>query len=91
MKKVKLMLAIIIVIALFALVGYDERHDTVECTVVQVTETTVTVETPNGHLYDYYINAPIVGKTVKVTFDNKGTITNPYDDEIVPNSIKIMD
>lgn len=83
MKKLKLILSIITVITLFILVGYDEKHDTVTCTVVQVTETKVTVETPNGHQYDYYLTVPVIGEKVKVTFDNKGTETNPYDDEIV--------
>lgn len=83
MKKLKLILSIIIVITLFILVGYDERHDTVECTVVSVTETVVTVEAPNGHQYDYYLTVPVIGEKVKVTFDNKGTETDPYDDEIV--------
>jgi hypothetical protein len=82
MKKICLIVPIIFAIALFILVGYDERHDTIECTVVQVTETTVTVEAPNGHLYDYYLTIPVVGKKVKVTFDNRGTETNPYDDEV---------
>lgn len=83
MKKVKVILVIISIITLSILVAYDERHSTVECTVVQVTETTVTVEAPNGHLYDYYLTVPMIGEKVKVTFDNRGTETNPYDDEIV--------
>lgn len=83
MKKLKLIVAIVIVMALFILVAYDERHDTVECTVVQVTETKVVVEAPNGHQYDYYLTIPVIGEKVKVTFDNRGTETDPYDDEIV--------
>ena len=83
MKKLKLIVAVVIVMALFILVAYDERHDTVTCTVVQVTETTVTVEAPNGHQYDYYLTIPVIGEKVKVTFDNRGTETDPYDDKII--------
>ena len=83
MKKIKTIIIIASIVALSLLVAYDERHSTVECTVVSVTETTVTVEAPNGHLYDYYLTVPMIGEKVKVTFDNRGTETNPYDDEIV--------
>lgn len=82
MKKIKTIIIIISIITLSLLVAYDERHDTIPCTVVSYDSETVCLLHPNGNYYSYY---GTVGdaETVLAVFDNKGTITNPYDDEVV--------
>lgn len=82
MKKLKLMLAVIIVIILSVLVAYDERHDTIPCTVVSSDSESVCLLHPNGEYYTYYGSVGDA-ETVLAVFDNRGTITNPYDDRIV--------
>lgn len=90
MKKALItLLATILFIGLFIIVGIDERHYSMECTVVTTVTTTetniITVETPTPvrRLYDFYSDTLPETTTLKVTFDSKGTETNPYDDEIV--------
>ena len=82
MKKLKLMLAVIIVIVLSVLVAYDERHDTIPCKVVSSDSETVCLLHPNGEYYTFYGSVGDA-ETVNAIFDNKGTINNPYDDEVV--------
>ena len=48
MKKVKLILSIIIIIVLFIIVSYDERHDTIPCEVVSYDSESVCLRHPNG-------------------------------------------
>lgn len=81
MRKIKLILSIIIVIALFIIVAYDERHNTVPCEVISYDSETVCLRHPNGEYYSYY---GTVGdaETVIAVFDNRGT-ENPFDDEVV--------
>lgn len=69
MKRIFLIAPITLVIILFIFVGYDKHHNTVEA--------------PSRHQYDYYLTIPAIGEKVKVTFDNRGTEIDPYDDEIV--------
>jgi hypothetical protein len=82
MKKVKLMLAIAIIIALFIIVSYDERHDTIPCIVVSSDSESVCLLHPNGEYYTYYGSVGDA-ETVNAIFDNKGTVSNPYDDEVI--------
>lgn len=80
--KIKVFLAVVIVVILSALVGYDERHDVVPCEVISYDSETVCIRHPNGEYYTY--NGSVGdAKTVFAIFDNKGTMTNPYDDEVV--------
>jgi hypothetical protein len=82
MKKLKLILAVIFVIIMFILVAYDERHDTIPCTVVSSDSESVCLLHPNGEYYTYYGSVGDA-ETVNAIFDNKGTVSNPYDDEVV--------
>lgn len=81
MRKIKLILSIIFIIALSIIVAYDERHDTIPCTIVSSDSETICLRHPNGEYYSFYGS---VGNAemVKAVFDNKGT-ENPYDDEII--------
>lgn len=82
MKKVKLILAIVVIIVLSVIVAYDERHDTIPCEVISYDSESVCLRHPNGEYYTYYGSVGNA-ETVLAVFDNKGTINNPYDDEVV--------
>lgn len=82
MKKVKTIIVIISIIILSLLVAYDERHDTIPCKVVSSDSETVCILHPNGEYYTYYGSVGNA-ETVLAVFDNKGTVNNPYDDEVV--------
>ncbi len=82
MKKVKIILAVAIVFVLFIIAGYDERHDTISCKVISYDAESVCLLHPNGEYYTYYGSVGDA-ETVNAIFDNKGTVSNPYDDEVV--------
>lgn len=82
MKKVKTILVIVSIVILSVLVAYDERHDTIPCKVVSSDSETVCLLHPNGKYYTFYGSVGDA-ETVLAVFDNKGTISNPYDDEII--------
>ena len=82
MKKAKEILAIVAIVVLFILVAYDERHDTIPCTVVSYDSESVCLRHPNGEYYTYYGSVGDA-KTVNAIFDNRGTVTNPHDDRVV--------
>lgn len=81
MKKLHILLIIFIII-IFIFVGHDERYDTIPCTVISSDSETVCLRHPNGEYYTYYGSVGDA-ETVLAVFDNRGTITNPYDDEVV--------
>lgn len=81
MRKIKLILSIAIIVALFIIVAYDERHDTIPCEVVSYDSESVCLRHPNGEYYSYYGSVGDA-EMVKAVFDNKGT-ENPFDDEVV--------
>lgn len=82
MKKIKTIIIIASIVALSLLVAYDERHDTIPCKVVSSDSETVCILHPNGEYYTFYGSVGDA-ETVLAVFDNRGTITNPYDDRVV--------
>lgn len=95
MKKFKLTCVVAVVAALAILVPMARNTATPAATVVTAVQRTaggfvsevngdiVTVETEDGHIWDFYGDGYAVGGFVEVVFDTNGTPDNVVDDAIL--------
>lgn len=76
--------AIILIVIGYAFVSYNDTHYTRTGQIERVDSFCYRLTDITGHSFDFYTNDILKdGTTVTATFDNKGTVSYIYDDEVI--------
>jgi hypothetical protein len=87
---VVIILIVSFITGLFLLVGYNENNYTVNTKIVAIEGNTYTVETKNGHQFQFTVEEYEVGDEVKLYMRTNNT-DNFYDDEIQKVKVESRD